>query len=250
MNKDYLILENNNYDSIQHNSPYLLSESLDLNDSNFIYNDKITTLNESFNDHKYKEGEYYIEGIFAQAEIVNGNNRLYPRKDMDNALNIYMESMVKKRKALGESDHPSNRLLVDHTKSCLLVEDLWWEGNNVMGRAIITKGDGAEGDKIASLMRVGWQCSVSSRGLGKLIAVGDPKKGGYVKVDDYRISTIIDIVQTPSAPSAHVNTIVGNKRGMAGLINEGVENKNLRKTTNGDYDKLLENIKLVLKGQK
>lgn len=248
MNTNFLLLENNEYANIQ-DSPYLLSESLELSDKNFIYDEKIITLNESLSNHKYMEGEYYIEGIFAQAEIVNGNRRLYPRDDMDRALNIYMESMVKRKKALGESDHPVDRLLVDHTKSCLLVEDLWWEGNNVMGRAIITKGDGAEGDKIASLMRVGWQCSVSSRGLGKLTKVGDLKKDGYVKVGDYRISTIIDVVQTPSAPSAHVKSIMGKpSNDIGGLLKEGVENNILQLKHKNSYKKLLKNINKALKG--
>lgn len=244
----YLLLENNNYEHLS-DSPYLLRETMELSDENFIYDDKIITLNEGMNNHKYMEGEFYIEGIFAQAEIINGNRRLYPRDDMDRALNIYMEGMVKRNKALGESDHPPDRLLVDHTKSCMLIEDLWWEGNNIMGRAIITKGDCAEGDKIASLMRIGWQCSVSSRGLGKLTKVGDLKKDGYVVVGDYRISTIADVVQTPSAPSAHVKAIMGGNNNMRGLLKEGVENKILGNAKNKEYKKLLKNINKVLKEQ-
>lgn len=153
----------------------------------------------------YKKGELYITGVFLQADKINGNKRVYPRSVMDSALNRYMETRVKTKKALGEWTHPENRITIDHTKAVLLIEDMWWEGNDVMGRAIIATGDNAEGDKMASLMRIGWKPGVSSRGVGKLN--GDFKKDGYLTVSDYRIEVGIDIVYDQSAPDAVVEAV-------------------------------------------
>lgn len=157
----------------------------------------------------FKPNEVYIHGIFMQADVVNGNKRVYPRNILDRAINEYMEGRVKKGKALGEWNHPSDRVEADHTQAILLIEDLWWEGNNVMGKAILSTGDYAGGDKIASLLRIGWRPSVSSRGVGRL--VGNMKKDGYMTVDAYRIAVGIDIVNDPSAPDANVDVVGFNE---------------------------------------
>lgn len=165
---------------------------------------KIIQLNKS-KKIDFKDGEIYIYGTFMQADIINGNKRVYPRSLLDSAINQYMESRVRKGKALGEWEHPSDRVEADHTKAVLLIEDLWWEGNDVKGKAILSTGDHAEGDKIASLMRIGWRPSVSSRGVGRL--KGNMARDGYMTVDTYRISVGIDIVNDPSAPDANVEVI-------------------------------------------
>lgn len=178
----------------------------------------------------FKDGEIYIYGTFMQADIVNGNKRIYPRSLLDSAINQYMETRVRTGKALGEWTHPKDRVEADHTMAVLLIEDMWWEGNHVKGKAILSTGDCAEGDKIASLMRIGWKPSVSSRGVGSLM--GNMAKDGYMTVKTYRISVGIDIVNDPSAPDANVEVIgFDNSHLSEGLIDtNGVTiNNSIRK---------------------
>ena len=59
-------------------------------------------LSETVNGKKY----WYIKGIFMQANIVNRNNRLYPKDILDNATNVYVTQFVNKRRAVGELTHP------------------------------------------------------------------------------------------------------------------------------------------------
>lgn len=151
---------------------------------------------------KDSTGALYIEGVFLQAEVVNRNGRLYPRRVLENAVNKYIQEQVNGKQSLGELNHPS-RPYVDPMCAALIIEKLWWEGNNVMGRARIIEGDGAQGDKSAALIRAGWVPGVSSRGLGVL-----KEKSGYNEVQEgFKLTVGVDIVWGPSAPNAFVKAI-------------------------------------------
>ncbi|ANM46465.1 prohead core scaffold protein and protease [Morganella phage vB_MmoM_MP1] len=150
-----------------------------------------------------EEGALYIEGIFLQAEVVNRNNRLYPKKILEKAVDKYIKEQVNSRQALGEFNHPS-RAHLDPTQAAILIEKLWWDGNNVRGRARVIEGDYGPGDKLAANIRAGWVPGVSSRGLGSLKASG---KGYNVVQEGYRLTVGVDVVWGPSAPDATVTPI-------------------------------------------
>lgn len=149
-----------------------------------------------------EKGALYIEGVFLQAEVVNRNGRKYPRAVLEKAVANYINEQVNSKQSLGELNHPA-RPYVDPLHAAIIVEKLWWEGNNVMGRARIIEGDGAEGDKTAALIRAGWVPGVSSRGLGVL-----KEKSGYNEVQDgFKLTVGVDVVWGPSAPNAYVKAI-------------------------------------------
>ena len=50
--------------------------------------------------------EYFIEGVFLQAEIQNRNKRMYPESVMDNEVARYLKEAVEKNRAYGELGHP------------------------------------------------------------------------------------------------------------------------------------------------
>ena len=81
------------------------------------------------------EKKYFIEGIFAQAELKNRNGRLYPRNVLEKAVESY-QPMIEKRRALGELNHPPHPN-VNPERASHLIEKLEWNENNVMGRAKI-----------------------------------------------------------------------------------------------------------------
>ena len=150
------------------------------------------------------DGALYITGIFMQAEAVNRNKRLYPRRILEAAVDRYITEQVNTRQALGELNHPT-RAMVDPSKACILIEKLWWEGNNVMGKARVIEGDNGDGDKLAALIRAGWVPGVSSRGLGKLKSSG----AGYNVVQEgFRLTVGVDVVWGPSAPDAWVKPVL------------------------------------------
>lgn len=160
------------------------------------------SLLESFDDKD--TGNLYITGIFMQAEKVNRNKRWYPRPVLEKAVDKYIREQVETHQALGELNHPS-RPTPDPKNACIIIEKLWWEGNNVMGKARVIEGDNADGDKLAALIRAGWIPGVSSRGLGRLKDTGR----GYSIVQEGFILTVgVDVVWGPSAPDACVKPVV------------------------------------------
>lgn len=142
----------------------------------------------------------YIEGIFLQAEVVNRNKRLYPKRILEKAVANYMTEQVATKQALGELNHPP-RANVDPMQAAIIIEDMWWKGNDVMGRARIIEGDHGPGDKLAANIRAGWIPGVSSRGLGSLT---ETNKGYRIVNEGFKLTVGVDAVWGPSAPDAWV----------------------------------------------
>ncbi|QWV60259.1 prohead core protein protease [Escherichia phage S143_2] len=142
----------------------------------------------------------YIEGIFLQAEVVNRNKRLYPKRVLEKAVSDYIKEQVATKQALGELNHPP-RANVDPMQAAIIIEDMWWKGNDVYGRARIIEGDHGPGDKLAANIRAGWIPGVSSRGLGSLT---DTNKGYRIVNEGFKLTVGVDAVWGPSAPDAWV----------------------------------------------
>ena len=157
------------------------------------------------------EKNFIIEGIFAQAEQKNRNGRVYPKTIMENAVNKYVEDQVKKKRAVGELNHPEGPT-VNLAKVSHLITDLRFEGNDVMGKAQIL--DTPMGQIVKGLLEGGVQLGVSTRGMGSL-----EQKNGVMYVRDDFILNTVDIVQDPSAPAAFVNGIM---EGVEWVWNNGV----------------------------
>ena len=68
-----------------------------------------------------KKPGLYIEGIFLQAEVVNRNKRLYPKKILEKAIDRYITEQVKTSQALGELNHPP-RAMVDPMQAAIIIE--------------------------------------------------------------------------------------------------------------------------------
>lgn len=144
--------------------------------------------------------EYYIEGVFMQADIRNRNGRIYEKNVLRKAVDRYITEQVSKSRAVGELNHPAGPT-VNLDKVSHKIESLEWDGSNVIGRAKIL--DTPMGQIVKNLLEGDVKIGVSSRGMGSISKRGDIV---YVK-DDFVISTI-DIVQDPSAHDAYVNGIM------------------------------------------
>jgi len=154
----------------------------------------------SITEGKNGKKETYIEGIFMQAEGKNRNGRVYTREVLTTAVDRYNNEQVMTGRAVGELNHPEGPS-INLDKVSHRITELKWDGNNVIGKALIL--DTPMGQIVKGLVEGGVQLGVSSRGMGSL----EMKNGvNYVK-DDFMLSTV-DIVQDPSAPNAFVNGIM------------------------------------------
>jgi hypothetical protein len=154
----------------------------------------------SITEGKHGKKDTYIEGIFMQAEGKNRNGRVYTREVLTQAVDRYVNEQVKTGRAVGELNHPDGPS-INLDKVSHRITELKWDGNNVIGKALIL--DTPMGQIVKGLVEGGVQLGVSSRGMGSL----EIKNGvNYVK-DDFHLNTI-DIVQDPSAPNAFVNGIM------------------------------------------
>ena len=55
---------------------------------------------------KNGEKDYFIEGVFMQAEQKNRNGRIYERDTLEKAVEKYVTEQVKTGRAVGELNHP------------------------------------------------------------------------------------------------------------------------------------------------
>ena len=141
-----------------------------------------------------------IEGIFMQAEGKNRNGRIYPKAILEKAVDKYVTDQVSKGRAVGELNHPDGPT-VNLDKVSHRITELKWDGNNVMGKALILNTP--MGQIVKGLMEGGVQLGVSSRGMGSLV-----RRNGVNMVGEDFILATVDIVQDPSAPEAFVNGIM------------------------------------------
>jgi hypothetical protein len=142
----------------------------------------------------------FIEGVFMQAEKQNRNKRIYPRNVLERACNTYIKEYVNTGRAVGELNHPDGPA-INLDKVSHRITELRWDGDNVVGKALIL--DTPMGNIVKGLVEGGVKLGVSSRGMGSVEA---RENRTYIK-DDFILNTV-DIVQDPSAPEAFVNGIM------------------------------------------
>jgi len=162
-------------------------------------------------EEKNGKKSHLIEGVFAQADAKNRNGRIYPMAVMEKAVNKYVTDQVKQGRAVGELNHPDGPT-VNLDKVSHLIQDLQFEGKNVMGKALIL--DTPNGQIVKGLLEGGVKLGVSTRGMGSL----EQRNNAMVVKDDFILNTV-DIVQDPSAPAAFVNGIM---EGVEWVWNNGI----------------------------
>jgi len=145
--------------------------------------------------------DYYIKGVFLQAEITNRNGRIYPSEVMEKGVKTYTEAYIGKNRAFGELDHPSGPS-INLDRVSHMIKELVKEGNDYVGKAKIL--DTPMGKIVKNLMDEGALLGVSSRGLGTL----KESQGKKIVQSDFILATAADIVSDPSAPSAFVQGIM------------------------------------------
>lgn len=166
----------------------------------------ISELNETV-EYLYEDSNgkknFYIEGIFLQADIKNRNGRLYPVSVMEAEVNRYINDKINNNTAYGELNHP-NSMTINADRISHRIVSLVKEGSNYIGKARVSSTP--MGDIVKGLMEDGGKLGVSSRGVGSL----RESNGVMVVQNDFHLATAADIVIDPSAPDAFVNGIMEN----------------------------------------
>jgi hypothetical protein len=157
-------------------------------------------LSYSITEAKNGTKQTFLEGVFMQAENKNKNGRIYTREVLTRAVDKFVNEQVITGRAVGELNHPDGPS-INLDKVSHRITELKWDGNNVMGKALIL--DTPMGQIVKGLVEGGVQLGVSSRGMGSL----EMKNGSNYVADDFMLNTV-DIVQDPSAPNAYVNGIM------------------------------------------
>ena len=153
-----------------------------------------------------KEGKknYFIEGIFLQAELQNRNGRMYKLPTLQREVAKYDENYIQKGRALGELGHPDGPSInLDRVSHKIL--SLKEDGNNFIGKAKLL--DTPMGRIAKDLLSEGVRLGVSSRGMGSI----RKEENCNVVMDDFMLATAADIVADPSAPDAFVDGIMEGK---------------------------------------
>ena len=165
--------------------------------------EEITTVDFICEDKEGKKN-YFIEGVFLQAELKNRNNRMYPLKTLSKEVAKYDENYIQKGRALGELGHPDGPSInLDRVSHKIL--SLKEDGNNFIGRAKLL--DTPMGGIAKNLLDEGVKLGVSSRGMGSI----RKEENCNIVMDDFMLATAADIVADPSAPDAFVNGIMEGK---------------------------------------
>ena len=198
-----------------------------------------TTQNVEFikEDIEGSPSNYYISGIFMQAEEKNRNGRIYPKSILMKEVKNYNKNFVNGSRAFGELGHPEGPT-VNLERVSHLITSLTEQNDNVIGKAKIM--DTPNGKIVKNLLDEGAKLGVSSRGMGSL----NEKDGAKYVEDDFMLAAV-DIVADPSAPSAFVDGIMEGKEWIwdNGIIREKEINeykKIIQKTPQRTLDEIAE----------
>jgi len=140
-----------------------------------------------------EDGVVFLSGLMQEANVENGNKRVYPPEVLMKEIENYKKAVMERR-ALGELDHPDDSVINLKNASHLVV-DIWNDGNRVYGKIEVL--DTPSGRILKDLISAGVKLGISSRGLGSL----KEKSGKKYVQDDYQL-ICFDMVSEPSTPNA------------------------------------------------
>jgi len=160
-------------------------------------------------------GKLILSGVMQRANATNQNGRQYPTEILQREVDKYKKVFVTEKRALGELDHPDSAVVnlqnVSHN-----VLDLWWDGQDVMGKIEILPTP--SGNIAKNLLNSGIRLGISSRGMGSVKNIGE----GKVQVqDDFEI-VCWDLVSNPSTQGAFMNQLnesIGSKASKFSKVN-------------------------------
>ena len=157
-------------------------------------------------ESKEQPGVFYVEGVMQRVNKENQNGRIYTSQVLKREVNKYMEEFVKRGNAFGELDHPESPV-VSLKNASHIVKELWWDGNDLMGRVELLNTPA--GNIVKEIVKAGHTIGISSRGTG---SVQQTNEGTLMVQDDFEL-VCWDFVSNPSTHGAFLSPV---------SLNEGV----------------------------
>jgi len=168
-------------------------------------------------------GGMILSGKLQEADIQNGNGRVYPHSVLMREMKNYAK-LVKEKRALGELDHPEDSVINLKNASHMITE-VWWDNKSVMGKVKVLNTP--SGKILQELVGDGVKLGISSRGMGSVTE----SAGQTVVEDDFQL-ICFDFVSEPSTPNAFMmqeaknfnNKVFTRADRINRLLNEVLEN--------------------------
>ena len=173
------------------------------------------------------EGGMILSGKLQEADIQNGNGRVYPHRVLMREMKNY-QKLVKERRALGELDHPDDSV-INLKNASHMVTDVWWDDKSVMGKVQVLNTP--SGNILRSLVESGVKLGISSRGLGSVTE----SQGRTMVEDDFQL-ICFDFVSEPSTPNAFMN-LSEAKNKEANIFNKADKINRALNNILSDYEK-------------
>ena len=111
----------------------------------------------------------------------------------------YNKEFINENRAYGELDHPDSSV-VELKNTSHIVRDVWWDGNDVVGKVEILKTPA--GNILKELLEAGCTVGISSRGMGSV----KEAKGVVIVEDDFDL-VCWDFVSNPSTHGAFMRPV-------------------------------------------
>ena len=177
------------------------------------------------------DGRLIVQGVLQRATAKNQNGRVYPKDILAREVAQYKKINIAENRALGELDHPEASVVnlqnVSHN-----VKDVWWEGDDVMGKVEILGTP--SGNILKELLKAGITLGISSRGMGSVKQVDE----ATVQVEDDFELICWDFVSNPSTHGAFMKP-----------VNEGILAEGINTLSNkSKVDKIIRDILCEMTG--
>jgi len=181
----------------------------------------VTPFKSTLRESKTRPGVFEVEGIMQRATAENQNGRVYAKPILERETKKYMEEFVKNGNAFGELDHP-DKPVVELKNASHVVKDLWWEGDDLMGKVELLNTPA--GNIVKEIIKAGHTIGISSRGTGSVSQTNE----GHLEVQDDFELVCWDFVSNPSTHGAFMNPValqegkvkVSKYHGLDSIIND------------------------------
>ena len=138
-----------------------------------------------------------VSGVMQRAGAENQNGRVYSKDILEREIEKYKDGPIKERRALGELDHPDSSI-INLNNVCHNVLDIWWDGDNVMGKIEILPTPA--GNILKTLFANNITVGISSRGMGSV-----KESNGILRVQEDFDLLCFDMVSNPSTHGAYMS---------------------------------------------
>ena len=161
---------------------------------------EVTPFKSLLKESKERPGVYEVEGVMQRAVAKNQNGRTYSKAILERESKKYIQEFVQNGNAFGELDHPESPI-VSLKNASHIVKELWWKGNDLMGRVELLNTPA--GNIVKEIIKAGHTIGISSRGTG---SVNQTNEGTLEVQADFEL-VCWDFVSNPSTHGAFMNPI-------------------------------------------